>query len=289
MADAGAVPLARLLAEARAALSAAGLNEAAIEARLIVEHFTRTARIDAVSNPQRPIGEAEAAAVRAALRRRTAGEPVHRILGYREFFGLPLKLSPETLEPRPDTEALVQLALPFVKAVAGRLGECRILDLGTGSGAVALALLDSEPRAVATATDVADGALETATSNAHILGLSGRFGAVKSDWFGRIEGRFHLIISNPPYIATAELAALQAEVRDYDPARALDGGDDGLHAYRAIAKEAAGHLEADGRLAVEIGFNQRGAVERIFAEKGWLPADVAQDLGGHDRAIIFQL
>lgn len=288
MAESGEA-LGRLLAEARAKLSAAGKSEAALEARMIVEHFTKTARIDAVSHPQRLIGKPDVEAVRAALERRAAGEPVHRILGYREFFGLPLGLSPETLEPRPDTEALVGLALPFVHATAEREGECRILDLGTGTGAIALALLEREPKAVATGTDISAAALARAAANADISGMSGRFAAVKSDWFDNVGGRFHLIVSNPPYIATKDLDGLQAEVRDFDPVRALDGGIDGLDAYRAIARDSAAYLEAGGQTAVEIGFDQRSAVTAIFCDAGWRLAGEASDLGGHDRALMFGL
>lgn len=288
MADVGAVALGELLARARAKLAAAGKDEAALEARMIVEHFTRTARIEAISDPRRPVGAADVRALEAALDRRAAGEPVHRILGYREFFGLPLRLSPDTLEPRPDTEALVHLVLPFVHRVAEREGTCRILDLGAGTGAIALALLAREPKATATATDISAGALAAAAANADILGMGVRYTGVQSDWFQQVEGRFNLIVANPPYIPSSELADLQPEVRDFDPARALDGGNDGLDAYRAISRGAADHLEADGQIAVEIGFGQRRSVEAVFREAGFELAGDASDLGGVDRALMFE-
>lgn len=288
MADPGVMKLGQLLAEARARLLASGLEEGGLEARLIVEHFTRTARLNAVADPERPVAEKDVDAVWTAVERRATGEPVHRILGSREFFGLSLRLSPETLEPRPDTETLVNLVLPFVRMVAKREGGCRILDLGTGTGAIALALLDQESRATAIGTDISVEALATASSNANILGMSGRFTAVKSDWFEKLDHRFHLIVSNPPYIAAKELAGLQAEVRDYDPVRALDGGEDGLNAYRMIARDAGRCLEADGRLAVEIGFGQGPAVTGLFAGYGWRSLGSARDLGGHERALIFE-
>jgi release factor glutamine methyltransferase len=281
--------LGRLLAEARAKLLSAGLEDAALEARLIVEHFTGTARIDAISNPDRSIESAQADAVWPALDRRLAGEPVHRILGYREFFGLPLRLSPDTLEPRPDTETLVHLVVPFVQAVAEREGTCRILDLGTGTGAIALALLDREPNAVAVGTDISAGALATARSNADMLGMGDRYSVVQSDWFDKVQGRFHLIVSNPPYIPSGELSRLQPEVQNHDPQRALDGGPDGLDAYRVIATGAADHLRPAGRIAVEIGHDQRASVTAIFRQAGFSLAGGATDLGGRDRALMWEL
>ena len=135
-----------------------------------------------------------------ALARRLAGEPVHRIFGYRDFYGLRLKLSPQTLEPRPDTETLVDAILPFLREIGKREGHCRILDLGTGTGAIALALASQIPEAMVTATDISQEALATAAANAADAGLADRFIPVLSDWFSAIDGKFHAIVSNPPYI-----------------------------------------------------------------------------------------
>jgi release factor glutamine methyltransferase len=227
------------------------------------------------------------AAIDEAVARRAAGEPVHRILGFREFYGLRLALSPQTLEPRPDTETLVDALLPIVKAIAAREEACRILDLGTGTGAIALALLSAEPRAVATGVDISDDALATARSNARSLGLSDRFTAIKSDWFGKVSGRYHVIASNPPYIRSVEIETLQKEVRAFDPLRALDGGADGLDAYRIIATQSAAHLEADGVIAVEIGSTQRTDVARIFEQTGFALLKTLADLAGNDRVLAF--
>lgn len=276
-----------LLRHVRRVLEAAGVAEAALDARLIVEHATGATRTDLLLSPGRAVTPEGARAAAAMLARRLAGEPVFRILGHREFHGLRLALSPETLEPRPDTEALVDLALPHVRAMAARHGACRILDLGTGTGAVALALLKEEPLATALATDISQDALATAAANADMTGMASRFRTVRSDWFEAVEGRFHLVVSNPPYIASNEVELLAREVREHDPRAALDGGPDGLDAYRAIAAGVERHLEADGMVAVEIGIGQAHAVEAIFARHGFRLAERAEDLGGVLRVVAF--
>jgi release factor glutamine methyltransferase len=286
-ASAFSLALRALHREARDRLTEAGVEDAAFDARLIVEHFTGTNRTDAISDPEREIGAVTVAAVEAALRRRIAHEPVHRILGRREFYGLDLKLSPATLEPRPDTETLVDLCLPFLRERTAVRRNCRILDLGTGTGAVALALLSQIPGTTALGTDISAEALETALSNADISGLKSRFEGVVSDWFGAVDGRFMLIVSNPPYIRTRDIEALAPEVRDQDPMKALDGGMDGLDAYRSIAAGAGGCLEQDGRVAVETGFDQRQDVIGIFEAEGFVLKGSAKDLGGNERALMF--
>lgn len=288
MADPLPEALGPLLREARARLMAAAVDDPALDARLIVEHYSGTTRTQAIADPERTVDRNAIAAIDAALRRRADGEPVHRILGYREFYGLRLSLSPETLEPRPDTETLVEAVLPFVKTMAAREGVCRILDLGTGTGAIALALLSAEPAATATGVDISAGALATAARNAGLLGLGNRFTTVQSDWFKKVSGRYHVIAANPPYIPSEDIGNLQDEVRDFDPHRALDGGADGLDPYRIIAAEAARFLEAEGRIAVEIGHTQRNEVNDIFRAAGYAAGEVFGDLGGNDRVIVFQ-
>jgi len=288
MADPLPEALGPLLREARARLAMAGVNDPALDARLIVEHFSGTTRTQAIADPERSMDGNAIAAIEAALRRRAGGEPVHRILGYREFYGLRLSLSPETLEPRPDTETLVEAVLPFVEATAAREGTCRILDLGTGTGAIALALLSAVPAATATGVDISAGALATAARNAGELGLGRRFTTVQSDWFEKVSGRYHVIAANPPYIPLRDIGNLQDEVRDFDPHLALDGGVDGLNPYRIIAAEAARFLEAESRIAVEIGHTQRNEVTDIFKAAGYALAAALRDLGGNDRVLVFQ-
>jgi release factor glutamine methyltransferase len=282
------VKLAALLAEARASLAASGIDDPNLDARLIVEHFSGTDRADAIGRPDMPVSPEARQAIEAAIARRAAGEPVHRILGFREFYGLRLNLSSETLEPRPDTETLVDAVLPHLRQLAATVGACRILDLGTGTGAIALALLAEVPAATAVGADISADALATANRNAKENGLSGRFQTVQSDWFEKISGSFHVIVANPPYIPSEELKTLQDEVRKFDPARALDGGADGLDAYRMIAAQAKVYLKAAGRLAVEIGHTQREAVRRLFEAAGFRIVEARKDLAGRDRVLVFE-
>jgi len=283
------VSLAELLRRARRRLTEAGVADAALDARLLVEHFSDTTRTDAVADPNRQVEAGVVEDVEAALARRAAGEPVHRILGFRDFYGLRLSLSKETLEPRPDTETLVEAVLPFVRQVAQDKGVCRILDLGTGTGAIALALLSAVPQATAVGVDVSPDALATAARNARDLGMAGRFATSESDWFEKITGRYDAIVSNPPYIAGEDIEALQREVRDFDPRRALDGGKDGLDPYRIIAAGAAAHLEKGGIVAVEIGHTQKDDVTALFSGNGFARLDTRRDLGGNDRVLAFAM
>lgn len=278
--------LGAMLRLARSELAAAGIADAALDARLLVEHFSGTSRTEAITAPERPLDSGTVGAIVAALARRARGEPVHRILGYREFHGLRLGLSAETLEPRPDTEALVDAMLPYLGNVAG--GRCRILDLGTGTGAIALSLLKELPGAEAVGVDISEDALRTAAANARLAGLDCRFQPILSDWFSAVTGKFHGIVSNPPYISTAELAGLQPEVRLFDPHRALDGGADGLDAYRIIAAGARAHIETDGHIGVEIGYRQKDDVTAIFSAAGYRLVEAAQDFGGNDRVLVFR-
>jgi release factor glutamine methyltransferase len=282
------VNLKTLLAESYASLKEVGIDDAKLDARLIVEHFSGTSQADAIGRPETPVSTEAVAAIRRAIARRAAGEPVHRILGFRDFYGLRLHLSPETLEPRPDTETLVDAMLPFLRQLAAREGACRVLDLGTGTGAIALALLSEVPEATAAGVDISVDALATADRNARENGLSRRFQTVRSDWFGKISGLFHVIVANPPYIPTEELETLQSEVRNYDPATALDGGTDGLDAYRTIAGQAKAYLEASGRVAVEIGHTQRREVTRLFEAAGFRVVEAKADLAGRDRVLVFE-
>lgn len=280
--------LAALHREARRVLAEAGLTAPAPDARLLVEHVTGTSRLDALRAPDMDVPAPAEAALREALARRAAGEPVHRIIGRRDFYGLPLDLSPATLEPRPDTEALVDLALEALRPVAAARGTARILDLGTGTGAVALALLAAEPRATALATDISADALATAHGNAARLGFGGRFETALGSWFEAVCGLHDGIVSNPPYIRSKDIGGLQREVREHDPRAALDGGADGLDAYRAIAAGAARHLTEEGFVAVEIGYDQYRDVNRIFAGRGFRLRTERRDLSGHVRALLFR-
>jgi release factor glutamine methyltransferase len=279
--------LAELLRSARTVLTESGAVDAQLDGRIIVEQLTGTTRLDAIGRPDTLVDADTEARIMQAIDRRVAGEPVHRILGARDFYGLTLALSPDTLEPRPDTEALVELALPHVLSAISATGRCRILDLGTGTGAIALALLSAAPEARAVLTDISPGALATAAANAGSLGLQERAETVQSNWFASVTGIFDLIVSNPPYIPSGEIATLERDVREFDPHRALDGGPDGLDPYRVIAAGGVAHLAPGGHIAVEIGAGQKADIVGIFGGAGFALMASRHDLGGHERALLF--
>lgn len=279
--------LAQLHRDARQRLAAAGISSPDVDARLLVEHSTGTTRTDGIARGDQAVAAEAIATLDAALVRRIAGEPVHRIIGSREFYGLALSLSPGTLEPRPDTETLVDALLPQVGEAIERSGACRILDLGTGTGAIALALLSQAPRATAVGVDRSQDALATAQRNAEALGLAERFRTLRSDWFSAVHGKYHVIAANPPYIQSQEIADLAREVRLHDPRAALDGGPDGLDAYRAIAAGADRHLEHDGIIGLELGQGQLADVSRLFEKAGYGLRESRRDLGGIERVALF--
>jgi release factor glutamine methyltransferase len=277
-----------LLRQARSRFAEAGLDDPAADARVLVSGLLDLSSTDLAVRGDEAVGPELAAAVEAAIERRLGHEPVHRILGEREFYGLPLKLSPATLEPRPDTEILVDTVLVYLKGLAITHGNIHILDIGTGTGAICLALLSECPTATGIGSDISADALEIAKSNAESNGLSGRFQTLRSSWFETVHGQFHAIVSNPPYIASSVIPTLAPEVKIFDPPAALDGGQDGRDAYRAIATDAGRFLHADGIIGVEIGFDQRIAVTSIFEGTGFTLVEAARDYGHNDRALVFR-
>ncbi|MFS8125042.1 peptide chain release factor N(5)-glutamine methyltransferase [Rhizobium sp. BR 250] len=280
--------IADALAAARKRLQAAGIDDPLLDARLLIAEVVDFSLTDFVMKPDRPVTVEENTRIITMIERRASGEPVHRILGHREFHGLDLLLSKETLEPRPDTEVLVDTLLPALKKVVLARGSARILDMGTGTGAIALALLKECPDATGIGSDISADALETAARNAARNGLAGRFETIRSDWFEKISGRFDIIVSNPPYIRTDIVATLDQEVRNHDPMAALDGGQDGLAPYRLIAADAGRFLVENGIVGVEIGFDQRLDVSAIFASHGFSLLDAVKDYGGNDRVLTFR-
>jgi release factor glutamine methyltransferase len=272
----------------RDAFRAGDIAGADFDARLLLEHVTGFTALDLVREPDRPLSDDQISALAAVQARRLAGEPVHRILGYRDFHGLRLMLSPDTLEPRPDTEILVDAVAPWLRECVSQTGACRLLDLGTGSGAIVLSLLKEVPELQAVGTDISPGALATASANAGANGVADRFEAVRSDWFADVRGRFDAIVSNPPYIDHAAIAGLSRDVREHDPMRGLDGGADGLDAYRSIAAGALDFLAEDGIIGLEIGWDQKASVSAIFEEEGYRPVEDRKDYGGNDRVLIFR-
>ncbi|WP_376710602.1 peptide chain release factor N(5)-glutamine methyltransferase [Pseudochrobactrum lubricantis] len=280
--------LGQLLAHVRLELRQAEIDGAELDARLLVQHFTGATLTDFVIRSDTEVAPDVTEQVLGAMQRRLAGEPVHRIIGEREFYGLSFKLNADTLEPRPDTEALIGLVLPFLEQRSSEKGFVDLLDMGTGTGAIAVTLLHEIKTARGVAVDIAEGALQAARINAKLAGVSSRLAVLKSDWFGAVRGEYDLIVSNPPYIPAKTVLELDREVKDYDPRRALDGGEDGLNFYRALAKHSGAYLHDNGIVAVEIGAGQADDTEAIFAQYSFRLTSVAEDLAGHKRALSFQ-
>jgi release factor glutamine methyltransferase len=278
---AGGTTRAEALAHLRRAFAEAGLDTPGLDARVLLTEALGVDASELVLRPDEPLGAA-AERLRDDAARRLAREPVARILGIQEFWGLPFRLSPETLVPRPDSETVVEAALA---AVAGRDAR-RILDLGTGSGCLLVALLHELPEAHGVGVDRSPAALAAARENACRNGVAERAGFAASDWGAALGGRFDLIVSNPPYVTTEDIAALAPEVRDHDPLKALDGGPDGLAAHRAIFQDAGRLLAPGGRLVVEIGHDQEEGVRRLAAAAGLTVQRISKDLGGRARAAV---
>ena len=269
-----------------AQLRAHDVESADLDARLLVGAVLDLELTGLMIAARRIITEEEAARLQALALRRLQGEPIARILGVKEFWGLPLQLSPDTLVPRPDTETIVEAALDAIDADQRRQDPLRIADLGTGSGAILLALLSELPQATGIASDINLAALQTARRNAALLGLAPRSSFVACDYAAALRPGLDLIVSNPPYIRSADIDALATEVRDHDPRRALDGGADGLDAYRIIAPQAEALLAPGGWLVLEVGHNQSDMVESMLEATGFqLSGPAKADLGGIRRAI----
>ncbi|MFD2647494.1 N5-glutamine methyltransferase family protein [Devosia albogilva] len=304
----------------RDVLAENGSPSAVIDAKRLTAHALGLGDLDLAVRERDVVDAGAAARVEALMQRRLTGESVARIIGEREFYGLAFALNPATLEPRPETELLVDMALTALPP-GGRL-----LDLGTGTGCIPIAVLANRPDATAVAVDLSEEALDAARANAERHGVAERIAFLQGSWFeplahpppnlprkgggaassvsgdpaqgteahlppcgggreGGGRGAFHLIVSNPPYIASAVVPTLSPEVRAFDPALALDGGPDGLAPYRIIAAEAPLHLAFGGGLLVEIGYDQGDAVAAILARQGWRDIAVHKDLAGLDRVV----
>ena len=267
------------------ALQQQGIDSAELDARLLAGAALNLDLTGLIAASTRAVTPNEAISLDSFLQRRLAGEPVARILGSKEFWGLPIKLSPATLVPRPDTETVVELALEIARDEADATPRC-IVDIGTGSGAILLALLSEWREATGVGTDVSVLALQTASDNAKRLGLAQRASFVACNYTAALSGSFDLIVSNPPYIRSSDIAELDREVRDYDPFAALDGGTDGLDAYRAIVPQAVHLLAPGGMLIVEAGHGQSGPISQLMSASGLTSARPPKaDLAGIPRAI----
>ncbi|WP_423211615.1 peptide chain release factor N(5)-glutamine methyltransferase [Paracoccus yeei] len=256
-------------------LQAAGVPEPERDSRLLLQHALAVPRHRLREALDLPLPDAAEAAYRAAIAARAARQPVSQIIGRRAFWKHEFRVTRDTLDPRPETETLVAAAIeePFGT----------VLDLGTGTGAILISVLAERPGARGTGTDISVAALEVARENAETSGVCADF--LRSDWFSAVVGRYDLILSNPPYIAQAEMADLSPEVRDWEPAGALTDGADGLSAYRAIVAGAPAHMTPGARLMVEIGPTQGAAVSALMQSAGLVQVTLRQDLDGRDRVV----
>ena len=281
-ADASIAETVRLVSQA---FRAAHIEAPEADARLLIGHALHLSRAQLTAQAYRLLEAREVNMISALAARRLRHEPVARILGRKEFWSLELQVTPAVLVPRPETETLIESALEAVTARDLRLEKLRVLDIGTGSGALLLAALKELPNAVGTGTDISADALEVARANAERLQLAARCTFVACDIAIGIAGPFDLILSNPPYIASGDIASLMPEVRDYDPMPALDGGSDGLDFYRAIAADALRLLAPGGRLIVELGAGQEAAVSALFTKAGLAVDQAHKDLAGIPRSL----
>ena len=267
---------------ARDRLKAAGVDSPVIDARLLLEAAAGATRADILAEPQRPLSDEEAGRLDEMVERRARREPISHILGRKGFWSIMLQVTPDVLTPRPETEMVVDEALRGF----GERDRFSMLDLGVGSGAILLAILAERPAARGLGVDVSEEALAVARENAANLGLGGRAALLRGDWTSGLDGdAFDLVVSNPPYIRSGEIATLEPEVRDHEPRLALDGGADGLDAYRQLAPEILRVLKPGGRFVVEIGHDQAEAVQSLFVAARAEAVSLSQDLQGRDRIV----
>jgi release factor glutamine methyltransferase len=267
---------------AKGRLAAAGVEGPVIDARLLVEAAADASRAEIIADPHRALTAEQSRALDGYLARRERREPISHILGVKGFWKIMLRVTPDVLTPRPDSETILDVVLPRFAAEQ----RFSVLDLGVGSGAILLAVLAERPRAIGLGVDVSEAALAVARENAANLGLGDRVALMRGDWANGLAAEsFDLAISNPPYVATGDLAGLEPEVRDHEPRLALDGGPDGLTAYRALAPQILRVLRPGGDFAVEVGAGQSGAVEALFRDAGGQDVRTAPDLAGRGRVV----
>ena len=262
-------------------LTRLGFATAGLDAKLLTGHALGLDALALATRENDPVDATGAAHVATLIQRRMSGESVARIMGEKEFYGLAFGLNAATLEPRPDTELLVDLALEALPSGG------HMLDLGTGTGCIPISILANRANATGVATDISAEALDMARQNAARHGVERRLDFARGDWFGALQAgaQFDLVVSNPPYISSAVIDTLSPEVKAFDPMLALDGGPDGLAPYRIISAEAARFLRPGGRLLVEIGYDQGTQVAELFARHGLGAIAVHKDLNGLDRVV----
>ncbi|MBX3477997.1 MAG: peptide chain release factor N(5)-glutamine methyltransferase [Brevundimonas sp.] len=267
---------------AQARLKAGRIDSPSIDARLLLEAATGASRTDILTDPYRTVADDQQATLDAYVERRLRREPTSRILGRKGFWKIMLNVTPDVLCPRPDTEAILDVALLHYAPHEA----FSVLDLGTGSGAILLAILAERAGARGLGTDISTEALAVARENAANLGLGERCDFLRTEWAaGLADHSFDLVVSNPPYIPSADIPGLDPEVRDHDPHLALDGGPDGLQAYRDLVPEIRRVMKPGGVFAVEIGWDQGPAVSALFNEAGFADVKVVKDLSDRDRVV----
>jgi release factor glutamine methyltransferase len=274
-----------LLQHARRLFADADIDTPQLDARVLLLHAMGLTHEELIAAPETVPSTDQSALFANFVERRLRREPVSKIIGSREFYGRAFRVSHEVLDPRPDTECVIDLALRFLpdKQVI------RFADLGTGSGAIAITLLLGRPLAQGVAVDVSSAARAMTKHNSDMLGVASRLSIIGGPWFDQCTDQFDLIISNPPYIPTGDIAGLEDDVLKYDPVLALDGGDDGLNCYVAIADKAAGFLQPGGVIVVEIGAGQMTGVKAVFERAHFVLLDHVVDLGGHVRGLAFRV
>jgi release factor glutamine methyltransferase len=270
-------------AAARRRLEAGGIEGPVIDARLMLEAAAGARRTDIVTDPYRVLSPDQVQTLDSYLSRRVAREPVSHILGKKGFWTIELKVTPDVLTPRPDTEVIVDYVLKTLKPDQ----PLHMLDLGVGSGAILLAILSERVMATGLGVDISPAALEVATENAALMSLNDRAQFLHADWTeGQPDGHYDLVVSNPPYIASAVIETLEPEVRVHEPRLALDGGNDGLDAYRKLAAEVLRVLKPGGLFALEIGFDQSRPVEALMRHAGAKGVRTLKDLSNRNRVVV---
>lgn len=272
--------------EAERQFAAAGIATARLDAVLLVAHAAGLSPDAVRANPAKPLMPDAEGRLIALLRKRAEQRmPVSRLIGQREFWSLPFMLSAATLDPRPESETVVETVL---RHTGDRSAPLALFDIGVGTGCLLLSLLTELPNASGSGSDISAAAIETARANARSLRLAERTRFAAGDGFAGLEGPFDWIVGNPPYIPAADIAGLEPEVRDHDPRVALDGGPDGLDAFRRFAPAIAARLAPDGKTAVEFGAGQAAAVQEIFSDAGLDCLETAPDLAGQLRVLVAQ-
>jgi release factor glutamine methyltransferase len=266
-------------------LQRAEIASASLDARVLLQHVLGVSREQLLADDRLVITPQQEAAYQEMIAKRVKRQPVSQLVGRREFWGITFRVTGDTLDPRPDSETVIEAVL---KKMKDREAPYRILDLGTGTGCLLLALLSEYPNATGVGVDISEQALEVAQQNMSLLGMVNRARFLRSRWADEVEGEFDIIVSNPPYIPTQIIPTLAAEVREYEPHLALDGGEDGFDCYRAIMRQVPKFLAAEGVAAFEVGIGQQRELTAIAEAEAMQVAGIKEDMAGIPRCVLVQ-